>query len=299
MADLDDLLNRFLAQLSRIGRSENTIRAYRNDLSDLISSLPADGRSPEFLNLELIRNWMWQLDRAGVAKSSLARKASAARAFSSWLHNGKFLTEDPGQRIRTPKTGRSLPKVASEKNLTEVFQRLRSARAIQKPLSFQDLAIFELLYATGVRVSELAAIDIADIDFSRRLIVVTGKGNKQRMVPFGVPAADALADWIGDARQSVLGERQAASLFLNSRGGRIGVRQIFALVAGQLSETDLGPAGPHTLRHSTATHLLDHGADLRAVQELLGHVSLGTTQIYTHVSIERLKSGYQKAHPRA
>lgn len=299
MVDLTVLLERFLTQLSLSGRSENTIRAYKNDLADLISSLPAESKAPECLSVEAIRNWMWQLDRSGVAKTSLARKASAARAFSSWLHQERFLSLDPGRRIRTPKIGRSLPKVASENNLTEVFDRLRAALAVDKPLTLQDLAVFELLYATGVRVSELAAIDVSDIDFSRRLILVTGKGNKQRMVPFGIPAAEALNDWIGRGRQLVLGELHSVSLFLNSRGARIGVRQIFAMVAGQLSMTDLGPAGPHTLRHSVATHLLDHGADLRAVQELLGHVSLGTTQIYTHVSIERLKSGYQKAHPRA
>jgi integrase/recombinase XerC len=157
----------------------------------------------------------------------------------------------------------------------------------------------ELLYATGARVSELAALDLGDVDYSRNIVRLMGKGSKERMVPFGQPAREALDNWIRLARAEFVGEATGSALFLNSRGQRIGVRQIYALVANLLESTATGVAGPHALRHSAATHLLDGGADLRAVQELLGHASLGTTQIYTHVSIERLKDGYKNAHPRA
>ncbi|MEO0027957.1 MAG: hypothetical protein RL716_1288 [Actinomycetota bacterium] len=157
----------------------------------------------------------------------------------------------------------------------------------------------EMLYATGARVSELVSLDLGSIDFSRNIVRLIGKGSKERMVPFGQPARDALDNWIQIGRKEFANDKSAAALFLNSRGQRVGVRQVYSLVAGLLQETPTGAAGPHALRHSAATHLLDGGADLRAVQELLGHASLGTTQIYTHVSIERLRDGYQNAHPRA
>jgi integrase/recombinase XerC len=157
----------------------------------------------------------------------------------------------------------------------------------------------ELLYATGARVSELASLDLGNFDYSRNIVRLMGKGSKERMVPFGQPARDALDDWLRHGRSSMAQEKTDSAMFLNSRGSRVGVRQIFSLVASLLENTSTGAAGPHSLRHSAATHLLDGGADLRAVQELLGHASLGTTQIYTHVSIERLKEGYKNAHPRA
>jgi integrase/recombinase XerC len=157
----------------------------------------------------------------------------------------------------------------------------------------------ELLYATGARVSELAALDLGNVDYSRNIVRLMGKGSKERMVPFGQPARDALDGWLRHGRNQLAQEKTDSAMFLNSRGLRVGVRQIYALVAALLENTPTGTAGPHSLRHSAATHLLDGGADLRAVQELLGHASLGTTQIYTHVSIERLKDGYKNAHPRA
>jgi len=162
-----------------------------------------------------------------------------------------------------------------------------------------DRLAVELLYASGARVSELVGLNVADVDFSRNLLRVMGKGGKQRMVPFGVPARDALDAWLKFGRPIYSNEKSGDALLLTSRGGRVGVRQVYSLVAGLLAETPTGVAGPHSLRHSAATHLLDGGADLRAVQEMLGHASLGTTQIYTHVSIERLKESYKLAHPRA
>ncbi|MFM2433776.1 MAG: hypothetical protein RI974_516, partial [Actinomycetota bacterium] len=201
--------------------------------------------------------------------------------------------------LRTPKVGRSLPKVVSHESLATVFDLLNAKAVADNPLGLRDKAIVELLYATGARVSEIASLSTDDIDSSRQLLRVMGKGSKQRMVPYGQPAADALEQWMSVGRPQLLNEKSRNDLFLNSKGSRVGVRQIYSVVADLLAETPGGSAGPHSLRHSAATHLLDGGADLRAVQELLGHASLGTTQIYTHVSIERLKSGYQNAHPRA
>jgi integrase/recombinase XerC len=169
----------------------------------------------------------------------------------------------------------------------------------ENPAGIRDRLVVELLYASGARVSEIAGLNLQDIDYSRNLLRVVGKGNKQRMVPFGQPAREALDQWLKIGRAQFVSDASRDALLLNFKGGRIGVRQIYALVAGLLSTTPTGVAGPHSLRHSAATHLLDGGADLRAVQELLGHASLGTTQIYTHVSIERLKAGYANAHPRA
>jgi integrase/recombinase XerC len=162
-----------------------------------------------------------------------------------------------------------------------------------------QLCTMELLYATGMRVSELAGLNILDVDFSRNLLLVTGKGNKQRMLPYGAPAAAAMEEWIRFGRVQYLSESTDDALLISSRGKRVGVRQLYSLVADQLAKTTTGKAGPHTLRHSAATHLLDHGADLRAVQEILGHSSLVTTQIYTHVSVERLRASFEQAHPRA
>lgn len=300
MNRMDAWLEQYLAELSRHGRSDHTVRAYRNDLHDLISTIGIDAdESDPTISLEHLREWMWQLDRAGAAPTTLARKASAAKAFTAWLEREGLLPQDPGQRLRIPKSRRTLPKVASERSLNGLFERLESRVQEDDPFGLQELAIVELLYATGARVSELAAIDIRSFDFSRKLVRVIGKGNKERLLPYGQAAAEALADWIRRGRPLIPNSTETDALFLNRRGGRIGVRQIYGLVASLLSETETGQAGPHTLRHSAATHLLDHGADLRAVQELLGHASLGTTQIYTHVSIERLKSGYKSAHPRA
>lgn len=300
MANLNGLLQEFLAELQRLGRSENTVRAYTNDLADLLSAIPgADEATPADLSLELLREWMWQLDRSGAAPTTLARKASAAKAFTAWLLKKGFTEQDPGQRLRTPKARRTLPKVASERSLNGLFESLQARVDPELPSTIQELAIVEMLYATGARVSELAAIDIASIDFGRRLVRVIGKGNKERMLPYGEAASTAVNQWIKVGRPKIPDFDKTDALFLNAKGKRIGVRQVFGVVAELLGQTDTGRAGPHTLRHSAATHLLDHGADLRAVQELLGHASLGTTQIYTHVSIERLKAGYQRAHPRA
>ena len=280
------------------GYSPNTVKAYVSDIKDLGSLVGVD-KSAEDLTLETLRDWLWRQSEKGASKATIARKSAAARAFTLWLHKSGHTDEDPGLRLRSPKAGRSLPKVVSKESLDQVFSSLQSRATLDNPSGLRDLAIVELLYATGARVSELTSLDLGSVDYSRNIVRLMGKGSKERMVPFGQPARDALDDWLRHGRNSLAQEKTDSALFLNSRGLRIGVRQVYALVAAVLEATPTGSTGPHSLRHSAATHLLDGGADLRAVQELLGHASLGTTQIYTHVSIERLKDGYKNAHPRA
>jgi integrase/recombinase XerC len=289
-------LESFLSSLKARGISENTQKAYRSDLADILEFL---SDSKQSLNLDSLRDWMWRQSEAGASKSTLARKTSSVKAFTEFLFEQGEITEDPGLRLRAPKLEKTLPKVASEKSLSEVFNKLSEQATADNPSAIRDLCAFELLYATGMRVSELAGLNQSDIDHSRRLLRVTGKGNKQRMLPYGVAAQKALNDYLRLSRPKLAVATSPDSLLLTSRGKRVGVRQLYSLVANQLAQTATGAAGPHTLRHSAATHLLDHGADLRAVQEILGHASLATTQIYTHVSVERLRDAFEQAHPRA
>lgn len=282
------------------GFSAHTIKGYVTDLLDLFDFLEAQGtQNPSDIDLELLRTWLYNLSERGMAKSSLARKTASVRSFTAWLFEQGLAASDPGLRLRTPKANKSLPKVVSRDAMAEIFSGLEEAAKAGDAVALRDLLVVELLYATGARVSELAGLNLSDVDDSRRLIRVTGKGNKQRMIPFGVPAETALRNWLEKGRPTLVSSSTAFELLLNSRGKRLGTRQIYEVVAKALATTAMGAAGPHALRHTAATHLLDGGADLRAVQELLGHASLGTTQIYTHVSIERLKSGYSSAHPRA
>ncbi|MEY4991025.1 MAG: hypothetical protein RIS08_1251 [Actinomycetota bacterium] len=288
-------LERLLAGMSARGLSANTIKAYGSDLRELLEFAESHKKD---LDLDVVRDWLYAISKAGGAKSTLARKTAAVRAFSSHLFESGVLSADFGLRLKSPKLEKSLPKVATESSLDEVLERMR-ARASEDPISQMELVAFELLYGTGMRVSELCGINLSDLDFSRQLVMVTGKGNKQRMLPYGQFAAEAIEVYVRKGRPKLQVESSPEALLLSSRGKRVGVRQVYSLVANELERTSTGKAGPHTLRHSAATHLLDHGADLRAVQELLGHASLGTTQIYTHVSIDRLKKSFEQAHPRA
>ena len=282
------------------GYSKHTIKGYLTDLEDLFDFLEVQGvSSVAELDLELLRAWLFSLSQRDMAKSSMARKTAAVRSFTAWLFEQGELSEDPGLRLRTPKANKTLPTVATREAMAEVFAALEAAADEGESTAIRDLLVVELLYATGARVSELSGLNLGDIDESRRLIRVTGKGNKQRMIPYGVPAETALHNWLERGRPNLVSSKTSFELLLNSKGTRLGTRQIYEVVANALAGTAVGAAGPHTLRHTAATHLLDGGADLRAVQELLGHASLGTTQIYTHVSIERLKDGYKSAHPRA
>jgi integrase/recombinase XerC len=289
-------LDGFLALLSARGLSDNTLKAYRSDIQDFLGFL-TDSKSD--LGIDSLREWLFQISNAGGSKSTMARKSSSMRAFTAHLFEKGVIESDPGLRLRSPKLDSHLPKVASEATLGLVFDKLRARASSDRPVALMEWVAFELLYATGMRVSELAGLNLSDIDFSRQLVLVRGKGSKERMLPYGAQCAQALDDYLRLARPKLQTETSPESLLLSSRGKRVGVRQLYSIVATELEETATGKAGPHTLRHSAATHLLDHGADLRAVQEILGHASLGTTQIYTHVSIERLRKSFESAHPRA
>jgi integrase/recombinase XerC len=300
-SELEYLLDQFSAELANSrGFSNNTVKAYRSDMADFFSFMESKKQQEvNDIDLELIRDWLWRVSEKGFTKTTLARKSAAIRAFTAWLFKLGQLKSDPGLKLRSPKASRTLPKVLSREAMLGIFEQLEPLATNDNPAGIQDLLIIEILYGSGIRVSELVGLDLQDIDYARKILRVTGKGDKQRMVPFSDPAGVALASWVKNARPQFENELSGNALLITSRGKRVGVRQVYALVAGLLAETAVGVAGPHALRHSAATHLLDGGADLRAVQELLGHSSLATTQIYTHVSVDRLKQGYLKAHPRA
>lgn len=300
-------LDGFLLYLSaERGFSPNTVRAYRTDLAQLLDFL-ADRRvtHADQLNLDLFRDWLWEASKADLARTTLARRSASVRSFTQWLARTGAIPTDVGARLKSPKTGRSLPRVVAHGQMEALLGRLAARAATGDAPALRDAAIIELLYASALRVSELVGLDVGDVDLDRLTVRVTGKGSKERVVPFGVPAQSAIVDYVRRGRPALLaGATDAAlpgqALFLGAHGARLGVRAVYRLVAGLLADVPgTGPAGPHALRHTAATHLLDGGADLRAVQEMLGHASLGTTQIYTHVSAERLKQTYRTAHPRA
>ncbi len=293
----------FVASLaSERGFSPHTIKAYRSDLAALtLFLLSAKCEDTSQIDLDNLRDWLWTSTESGLAKTSISRRAASARAFTSWLRRMGITPTDAGTRLKSPKGEKALPRVVTSGALDDIFTSLSTRAATGEPGPIRDLAIIELLYASGIRVSELVGLNRSDVDLDRLTLMVTGKGNKQRVVPFGTPAANALADYLTRSRPAlVTGQDTGDALFLGARGARLNVRSVYQLVASLLVDIPgAGPIGPHTLRHSAATHLLDGGADLRIVQEMLGHSSLGTTQIYTHVSTERLRQTYEQAHPRA
>ncbi|WP_437384829.1 tyrosine recombinase XerC [Plantibacter flavus] len=289
--------------------SVQTVRAYRSDLRQLASFAEERGvQAVDAVSLDLLRDWLWHASEAGASKATLARRTATTKAWSAWLLRTGRITTDVAARLRSPKTGRTLPRVVGRGPFDEILADLEERASSGEPNALRDLAVVELLYASALRVSELCGLDRGDLDLDRLTVRVTGKGDKERVVPFGVPAQSAIVDYLMSARPTLLARGVASdrrpgagsALFLGTRGGRLGARSVYTLVARLLeSVPGGGPAGPHALRHTAATHLLDGGADLRAVQELLGHSSLATTQIYTHVSVERIKESYRSAHPRA
>jgi integrase/recombinase XerC len=309
------LLGEYLAELSRLkGYSPNTVKSYSADLRGFIDFQAAEngatGRDePETrdLTIENLRNYLWFVTKDSAAKSTVARKATALRMFSAWCYEHKLIEVDPGLRLKSPKLDRPLPAVVSAEAMKQLLTWVAETATVDNPSGIRDLVVFELLYSTGARVSELANLNLGSIDYQRGLLSIIGKGDKQRMVPFGEPASRALDLWLQQGRPAFMNEASGDALLLTAKGKRLGVRQIFDLVAKNLAALPLagvgagkgGALGPHALRHSFATHLLDGGADLRSVQELLGHANLATTQIYTHVSVERLRDSYKQAHPRA
>jgi integrase/recombinase XerC len=284
------------------GRSEHTRRAYLGDLRSLFAFLSE--RAPEAslagLTVPLLRSWLAAQASAGAARTTLARRTSAVKTFTAWASRAGLIDGDPATRLQVPKARRTLPSVLREDQALDAMAAANSGAQQGDPLALRDRLIVELLYATGIRVSELCGLDTDDVDTSRRLLRVLGKGNKQRTVPYGEPAQRALTAWLADGRPELATADSGPALLLGARGKRLDPRQARTVVHQTMAAVDGAPdIGPHGLRHSAATHLLEGGADLRVVQELLGHSSLATTQLYTHVTVARLRAVHDQAHPRA
>jgi integrase/recombinase XerC len=312
--------------------SPHTVRAYIGDVTSLIEHARRNGvQTPDGLDLAQLRSWLAAAHESGAARATLARRGAAARTFTAFAHRRGWLAVDPGPRLGTLKTRRTLPHVLRQDEMRAVLEAAGRRAAAASPaeggapdadaeqlttatatatataaaaaaaaVALRDAAVLELFYATGIRVSELCGLDTGSLDHSRRTVRVRGKGDKERTVPVGLPALRAVTRWLAAGRPVLAAGSSGQALFLGVRGGRLDPRAARRIVHERLRETGtVRDTGPHGLRHSAATHLLEGGADLRSVQEILGHSSPATTQIYTHVSIERLKSSYRQAHPRA
>ncbi len=338
-----DVRTAYVRHVSDVQRlSPATVRAYQSDLRDLQTTARGLGaESIDEVDLEVLREWLWRATERGDARATIARRTAAVRKFFSWATEAGWIPADPSLRLVAPSRGRTLPRVATAEAMRTLLDQLADeAAASDDPVPRRDHAILEMLYGAAIRVSELVGMDVDDLDLERHTARVTGKGSKDRVVPFGVPTARAVSSYVqgargvlraradaesaqtrdttsarsaqtrgttsarsGDARprhSASAASDSTAALFLGVRGRRISTRAVYDIVSRRLGPV-MGEehVGPHALRHSAATHLLDGGADLRAVQEMLGHASLGTTQIYTHVSSERLAATYRLAHPRA
>ncbi|MCZ7376312.1 tyrosine recombinase XerC [Micromonospora sp. WMMC250] len=328
---LREAVDDFAEHLSRVrNRSTHTVRAYVTDLVSLFDHAVRMGCVDlAELDLSVLRSWLARQRTTGAARTSLARRAASARAFSAWAHRAGLLPADVGAALASPRAHRELPGVLRADQAAALVdgptRRVTPTdppptdppdthRAPPNPagtgpaagpspgaaaVPLRDRVLLELLYATGVRVSEACGLDVADVDHGRRVIRVFGKGGRERSVPYGVPAQRALDDWLRQGRPAMVGAHSGDALLLGARGGRLNPTTARQIVGAYAEAAGLPRTSPHGLRHSAATHLLEGGADLRAVQELLGHSSLASTQIYTHVSVERLRAAYRQAHPRA
>jgi len=278
--------------------SANTVRGYVGDAVRLLDHLARrGGTQPHDLDLAALRSWLAQGRTLGHSRSTTARHAASARSFTAWLRRAGLLPEDVGQRLVSPRALRTLPDVLAPGQARDLVE---SSAGAEEPVGLRDAVVLELLYASGIRVSELVGLDIDDVDRGRRLLRVLGKGSKERSVPYGVPAERALDAWLTRGRPALATPDSGPALLLGARGRRLDAREVRRTVHAATAGTPGAPEiGPHGLRHSAATHVLEGGADLRSVQELLGHASLATTQIYTHVTVERLRAVHAQAHPRA
>lgn len=320
-----DGFERFLALERNV--SPNTVRAYLGDVRNLETFLTSMGVE-DFgeTTLSHLRTWLAAQQSSGVSRTTLARRQSSIRRLFAWAKREGFISLDPSLRLQSPKLEKKLPPVLRNDQMSRLIQPTQNSSGdasegqpkvgesaespLEESVHSRDQAMIELLYATGIRVGELVGVDVDDLDLERCVVRVTGKGNKQRTVPFGLPARDALGEWLDRGRRLIRANAETsaaattsdarAALFLGKRGARINQRQVRDVVSQRLEKLgDTSARGPHVLRHTAATHLLDGGADLRAVQEILGHSSLATTQLYTHVSIDRLRESFARAHPRS
>ena len=278
--------------------SEHTVRGYVTDAVWLLDHLARrGGEQVHDLDLATLRSWLAQGRARGHSRATTARHAASARSFTGYLRRAGLAAEDVGLRLVSPKAHRALPGVLAPDQARAVVD---SASGADEPLGLRDAVVLELLYASGIRVSELVGLDIDDVDRGRRLLRVLGKGRKERSVPYGLPAEHAVSDWLTRGRPARAVPDPGPALLLGARGRRLDAREARRIVHAAVAKAPGAPdIGPHGLRHSAATHVLEGGADLRSVQELLGHASLATTQIYTHVTVERLRAVHAQAHPRA
>ena len=274
--------------------SPHTLSAYRSDLKAFAEWAGRSGsRALRDIDRTLLRRYVAFLAERRYARRSIARKASALRSMLAWAVSRSLIDASPAVDLNAPKLDQPLPRVMRAPDAA----RLCELPPADEPIGVRDRAILELLYGSGLRVAELCALDVDDVDLRHSTVEVTGKGRKQRRIPVGRPARDAIDRYVTHARPELW--KEGPALFVNRRGNRLGPRSVRMMITTYLNAEGAPHISPHTLRHSFATHMLDGGADLRAVQELLGHESLSTTQIYTHVSTERLKAVYEQSHPRA
>lgn len=314
---LSDAIEAFLSAVRReYGYSEHTVRAYGRDLAGFLAyAEEQQALDVRDCDLELMRGWLWARQQQQLAATTLARNVATLKSLGSWLERNQLVPGNPASRLRAPRAPRTLPRVLADDQMTRILDRAAARAAGGDPEQIRDQAVLELLYAAALRVSELCTLPIAGFDRRQRTVRVLGKGGKERVVPLGAPAARALETYLETGRpalaaradsgpgrgvHSTARESHPDALFLGNRGGQLGSNAVYRLVARELEqEPGGGPRGPHTLRHTAATHLLNGGADLRVVQEVLGHSSLASTQVYTHVSTERLAESYRQSHPRA
>ncbi|MCZ7439204.1 tyrosine recombinase XerC [Micromonospora sp. WMMC241] len=303
-----DAVDDFADHLVRVrNRSAHTVRAYVTDLVSLLDHAVRMGCADlAGLDLAVLRSWLAKQRTMGTARTTMARRAAAARTFSAWAHRAGLLPADVAAPLASPRAGRELPTVLRADQAAALMDApgVTATAAPDDPgppdaVLLRDRLLLELLYGTGVRISEACGLDVGDVDQARRVVRVLGKGGRERAVPYGVPAQRALDAWLHTGRPALVAPGSGRALLLGARGGRLNPTTARRIVAGWAGAAGVPRVTPHGLRHSAATHLLEGGADLRAVQELLGHSSLASTQIYTHVSVERLRAAYRQAHPRA
>jgi integrase/recombinase XerC len=291
------------------GLSDNTVRAYLGDIHHLLQfrGAPSDAEAEHAdtdallsaVELADLRAWLATMAQMGLSRTTLARRGAAARTFFGWAYDAERLSTNPAQRLASARPASVLPEVISIGDVAAMLSVAEARCDDDDPIHLRDWAVAELLYATGMRVGELASLDVRDVDLRENLVRVVGKGNKERMVPFGTPAQRAVLQWLERGRGVLASEPSEEAMFVGRRGARVNQRQIREAIHELCAASGVPDCAPHAIRHTAATHLLSGGSDLRSVQEVLGHASLNTTQRYTHVSAERLRNSYELAHPRA
>lgn len=279
----------------------HTVRAYLGDISGMLQHAASMGHvDVDTLDLRTLRSWLAKQQTLGKARTTMSRRATAVRVFTGWAQRTGRTELDAGALLGSPKAHRTLPPALRVDEARDLLETAVSSADDGSAVALRDVAILEMLYATGIRVGELCGMDVDDVDRERRVVRVFGKGRKERTVPYGQPADRAVVSWLEAGRQRLAAPGAGGALFLGTRGRRIDQRAVRSMVHSRLGDVPGAPdLGPHGLRHTAATHLLEGGADLRTVQELLGHASMATTQIYTHVTTDRLRHAYRQAHPRA